>query len=102
MREATEETGLTGLQMKALLGQVDRWIPELQQWHRRWFYHLQPRDPCPSDGIMQRQRHLDVSPPDGSPSDGSQGPIRFEFFWARLPGGILALSGDLGQMPSRS
>ncbi len=98
MREATEETGLTGLQMKALLGQVDRWIPELQQWHRRWFYHLTAADPLPERWHHAEATPSDVSPPDGSPSDGSQGPIRFEFFWARLPGGIPALSGDLGQM----
>jgi len=98
MREATEETGLTGLQMETLLGQVDRWIAELQQWHRRWFYHLTAVGPLPERWYHAERTPSDGMPSDGTPSDGSQGPIRFEFFWAPLPGGIPALSGELGQM----
>jgi 8-oxo-dGTP pyrophosphatase MutT (NUDIX family) len=88
LREATEETGLTDLCLRALLGETEVWVPKLQQRHQRWFYHLEYAGIPP-----ERWYHAEVYPSDGSP-----GPIRLEFFWAPLPDGVPELSGGLGRM----
>jgi 8-oxo-dGTP diphosphatase len=88
MREAAEETGLTGLRRDVLLAEVEVWIPLLQEWQRRTFYHLTCMGNPP-----ERWYHSEVFPSDGSP-----GPIRFEFFWAPLSGGVPALIGGLGAL----
>ncbi len=75
MREAFEETGLTGLQLHAYLGEDDYHVPELDQTDRRRFYHLTCGRQPPTTW-RHEERH---------PSDGSPGPYTFEFFWVRLP-----------------
>ena len=88
MREAAEETGLTGLHLDRVLGETEVWIPELRQSHRRTYYHLT----CTSVPV-ERWYHAEMDPSDGSP-----GPIRFEFYWVALPGGVPELNGGLDQM----
>jgi 8-oxo-dGTP diphosphatase len=78
MREAREETGLTGLQMVRYLGRLERDMspfgtPEIQE---AWYFHLC----CPGDP-PQTWRHAETSA-------GTVEPIWFEFFWAELPGGV--------------
>jgi 8-oxo-dGTP diphosphatase len=93
LREAQEETGLAGLEICAFLGvqEVDlaRW--GLEGLQRRYVYHLQ----------------LAVEPPDTwlhyehTPSDGTPGPIEFEFYWVRFPEGVPELAGDQGAFLGR-
>lgn len=78
MREAFEETGLADLRMNAFLGEYDHAFPELEQTHRRRFYHL-VCDKTPPE----RWEHFEMYPSDGSPA-----PIRFAFFWVPLSDGV--------------
>ncbi len=75
MREAFEETGLSGLQPRAFLGAYDHDVRERDQIHRRWFYHLACEERPPT-----RWRHREMDPSEGGPE-----PITFEFFWVKLP-----------------
>ncbi|MBN1250219.1 MAG: NUDIX domain-containing protein [Anaerolineae bacterium] len=88
MREAAEETGLTGLRLGGRLGETCYWVPELGQWHQRTFFHLICMGRPP-----ERWYHAETVPSDGSP-----GPIRFAFTWVALPDGVPELSGGLDQM----
>lgn len=83
LREAWEETGLAGLVLAGFLGEErrDRSDVGLDEIHHRFFYHLRCSTTPP-----ETWRHAEEDPSDGSP-----GPIPFEFFWARLPDGIPAL-----------
>lgn len=83
LREAWEETGLTGLVMTGFLGEErrDRSDVGLDEIHHRFFYHLRYPDDPP-----ETWRHAEEDPSDGSP-----GPIWFEFSWARLPDEIPTL-----------
>jgi ADP-ribose pyrophosphatase YjhB (NUDIX family) len=80
LREATEETGLSGLEVVRFLGEIrrDRADVGLDEIHHRFFYHLR----CTADP-PETWRHAEHDPSDGSP-----GPIAFEFFWAPLPNGV--------------
>lgn len=89
-REAEEETGLTGLRLVGYLG--ERWFDRRPggraEVHHRRFYHLA----CTAEPPEQ-WHHAEHTPSDGSP-----GPIPFEFVWARLPDGVpplIAGHGDL-------
>jgi 8-oxo-dGTP diphosphatase len=77
LREAAEETGLDGLLVVRKLGEqvlkMDAHGPD--EIHHRYFYQLVSPEAPPDTW-----QHSEVSPSDGSP-----GPIVFEFFWARLP-----------------
>ena len=79
LREAFEETGLTGLELDLLLGETvcdasDLGLDEVQH---RTYYHLRcSGDPPPV------WRHWECDASDGSP------PIEFELFWAPLPDGL--------------
>lgn len=90
LREAQEETGLTGLTIKAYLGEQIRNMEDVgkPEIHHRYFYHLF----CESDPPEQWQHD------ETHPSDGGAGPIRFEFFWVAIPAGIPELIGDHGIM----
>ena len=79
LREALEETGLTGLELDLLLGETidDASDVGLDGVHHRTYYHL-----CYSDEPPQTWRHWECDASDGSP------PIEFEFFWAPLPDGL--------------
>src|SRR5579859_3604447 len=92
LREAYEETWLSGLQLDCFLG--------LQIWdmtaygraeiHHRHFYHLR----CPGRPPAA-WRHWETTPSDGSPA-----PIAFDFFWAPVPAGVPRLiAGHDGLVP---
>jgi len=79
MREAFEETGLTGLELDLLLGETVCAGPELgpDAIHHRYYYHLRCTEDPP-----HIWRHWERDASDGSP------PIEFELFWAPLPDGL--------------
>ena len=90
LREAWEETGLSELSMVTYLGEHIRDMTDvgLDAIYHRHFYHLR----C--EGIPpERWQHDEADPSDGSPA-----PVRFEFFWAALPGGIPELICDHGKL----
>jgi hypothetical protein len=60
----------------------------LDEVHHRYFYHLR----CAGDP-PETWRHGE-----SDPSDGSAGPIVFEFFWACLPHDVPELIADHGRM----
>jgi ADP-ribose pyrophosphatase YjhB (NUDIX family) len=82
LREAWEETGLSGLQLLGLLGECDFPAPDLDQLHRRRFYHLI----CEGDPPATWQHW------ESHPSDGTTEPISFDFFWVGLPNGVPPLA----------
>ena len=90
MREAVEETGLTELRLISFLGEEVRDMSSwgVEQVHHRYFYHLECGGSPP-----RTWRHWE-----GDPSDGTAGPIEFEFWWADLADGVLELSGDHGAL----
>lgn len=86
MREAFEETGLTGLVMIGYLGEqnLDRIPYGKNEIHHRRFYHLA----CPGNPPAT-WRHYE-----NDPSEGDPGPIAFDFFWAILPYELPPLIAD--------
>ena len=86
LREAEEETGLTGFNICAYLGVQDQdRIPYgKDETHRRYFYHLTFNGPAPSTW-----RHYE-----NDPSEGDQDSILFDFFWVRYPDGVPKLMAD--------
>jgi len=88
LREAFEETGLSGLRLEAFLGETAFAAPEIEEINRRRFYHLTCANKPPA-----RWQHSELSPSDGSP-----GPIVFEFFWAALPDGVPPLAYEHDRM----
>jgi len=91
LREAREETGLDGLRLAALLGEVDHEAPGRGEVHRRRFYHLHCTSTPP-----ERWRHEEADP-----SDGGEGPIPFELYWVDLPEGVPPLAGGQDRMLPR-
>jgi len=91
MREAQEETGLTGLELVGFLGYRRRDMSDvgLRAIHHRYFYHLRCPDPTPVTW-----RH-DETQPHGAIDPA---PIRFDFYWVTLPDGVPELIADHGQM----
>ncbi len=75
LREAWEETGLEDLKLQSFLGESHFPVPEWNQIHHRFFYHLT----CASEP-PERWRHYE-----SLPSDGSEGPYALDLFWVRLP-----------------
>ena len=86
LREATEETGLEGLQVVSLIGEQLREMSEfgLDEIHQRYFFLLSSPDTPP-----ETWTHFETDPSDGSPA-----PIAFEFFWAELPNSVPSLAGE--------
>lgn len=76
LREATEETGLEGLQLAAYLGCDEVQIPDREpgEKHQRHFYHLL----CTSEAPENWQHY------ESQPSEGPLVPIRFDFYWLPL------------------
>lgn len=88
LREAMEETGLSGLKLVSLLGSF---ISDLRAIGRdetikAWFFHLEAVAPAP-----QRWRHAESDPHDGS------APVPVELYWVSLDA-IPALGGIDGTM----
>jgi len=88
LREAQEETGLAGLEIRACLGLQEFEFSSAgrTEIHWRHYFHLVVPGQAPNTW-----RHFERSPSDGSP-----GPIAFDFFWLKLSTGMPELSGDLG------
>src|SRR5690348_1137792 len=87
LREAREETGLTGLVLDRLLGEQERDMSDFghEEIHHRYFYHLRYQGQPP-----ETWQHEEISPSDGP----EENPILFEFFWAPLPDGVPELIAD--------
>jgi 8-oxo-dGTP pyrophosphatase MutT (NUDIX family) len=90
LREAQEETGLSGLRLRSFLGvrDFDLSIYGIQEVERRYFYHLELVGDAPSTWL-----HYEWHPSDGSPA-----PIEFEFYWVGFPNDVPELSGNQGEM----
>lgn len=89
MREAFEETGLNGLHLVDKLGMVrfDMQPYGLDEVHHRYYFHLSLASDPETTWIAHEE----------TPSDGSEGPIAFRFFWVPLDQ-VPALSGGLDEM----
>jgi 8-oxo-dGTP pyrophosphatase MutT (NUDIX family) len=74
LREAGEETGLTGLSLGTYLGKDRYKIPEQDVVLERHFFRLHVEPPLPDRWLSYEL----------NPSDGSPAPIEFEFFWMPL------------------
>jgi 8-oxo-dGTP diphosphatase len=90
LREAREETGLNGLRIARFLGErtYDFRPRGRDELHRRYFFHLRcegepPRSWCHGEY---------------TPSDGTPGPIAFDFFWVPLPDGVPELIAEMGAL----
>lgn len=88
-REAAEETGLRALRLRSALGRCGHEIAaEGGSWvQRRHYYHLDVVGSVPP-----AWRHAETDPSDGTP-----GPIWFEFHWVDLAEGVPDLAGGQGQ-----
>jgi 8-oxo-dGTP diphosphatase len=95
LREAWEETGLEGLLLGTYLGRQDQeWDERIYgraEVHERYFFHVL----CPGDP-PDRWRHFEQDP-----SEGEEGPIPFDFFWAPLPDGVPPLIAEQDVMLPR-
>lgn len=91
LREAFEETGLTGLTLAGFLGEQKRDMSDFgrNEIHHRRFYHLHCKQEPPS-----QWRHEELFPSD----DPSSTPIPFDFFWVALPHEVPQLIADHGIM----
>ena len=88
LREAAEETGLSGLHLVRFLGEVDHPVPALGQLHRRRFYHLL----C-TGSPAERWQHNERDPSTGEPE-----PILFELYWVDMPDGVPDLAPGHGAL----
>jgi 8-oxo-dGTP pyrophosphatase MutT (NUDIX family) len=93
LREAQEETGLDALEIRVFLGvqEVDLARFGLEGLQRRYVYHLGLRGGAPESWLHY----------ESTPSDGTPGPIEFEFFWVRLPDEVPELAGAQGEFLDR-
>jgi 8-oxo-dGTP pyrophosphatase MutT (NUDIX family) len=83
LREAAEETGLSGLRLNRWIGRevFDAHPYGRDEFHDRWFFHLTCDEPPP-----ERWRHGE-----SAAANGSHDVIPFEFFWVDLFGNMPAL-----------
>ncbi|MCB2210013.1 hypothetical protein KQH62_03875 [bacterium] len=88
-REGSEETGLTDFKVVCKLGQVTRDLEDLSLSgvRERHYFHLTV-DRFPGERWIAYEE---------TPSDGTPGPIKFEFFWVPLSD-LPVLSGGLDEM----
>jgi 8-oxo-dGTP pyrophosphatase MutT (NUDIX family) len=93
LREAREETGLQGLRLQSYLGQHELDLARYgrQGRLRMVYYHLTLEGKPP-----ERWLHDETDPSDGSP-----GPIEYEFYWVRFPDQVPALAGEQGALLDR-
>lgn len=89
LREAEEETGLQGLALVGLLGEVEREMNDRgrDEIQHRWFYHLLCETETP-----EVWRHDETTPSEGD------GPIAFELIWASLRHERPALIAGMGDL----
>ncbi len=92
LREAEEESGLTGLRIRRYLGTRVYHLPlasgDSVTIHRR-FYQLTYDGPIDANGW----RHWEADPSDGSPE-----PIEFSLRWVKFPHEVPELSVGFGDM----
>jgi ADP-ribose pyrophosphatase YjhB (NUDIX family) len=90
LREAREETGLKGLEIRSFLGACEFDLSPYGQEgvQKRYYFHLEFHGEAPETWL-----HDEMDPSDGSPA-----PIEFEFFWAELPDGVPEMSGGQGEV----
>ncbi|MGI8968203.1 MAG: NUDIX hydrolase [Chloroflexota bacterium] len=88
LREATEETGLTGLKIASFLGEQRRDMADYgrDEIQLRSLYHVR----CSTDPPASWRRY------ELHPSDGNNRPIEFDLFWVQAPNEIPDLVGDQG------
>jgi 8-oxo-dGTP diphosphatase len=99
LREAHEETGLEGLQVRAFLGRHDLDLARYGKPRcgeagivRMFYYHLAFEGDTP-----ERWIHSEMDPSDGTPNpDGIRAPIPFELYWVRFPDEVPELIGEQG------
>ena len=93
LREAHEETGLERLVVKSYLGEQLRNMQDFgkAEVHQRHFFHLSCEGTTPTQW-QHDENHA---------GDGDGAPIRFEFFWAKIPDQIPELIGDHDVMVPR-
>jgi 8-oxo-dGTP diphosphatase len=86
LREAIEETGLLSLRVERFIGRqiFDARTVGREEYNDRWFFHIV----CEGD-VPERWTHGEFNA-----SDGSVGPIPFDFFWADLNSELPALIAD--------
>jgi 8-oxo-dGTP pyrophosphatase MutT (NUDIX family) len=99
LREAQEETGLTGLSVCCFLGEQIRDMSDFSshvgQVHHRYFYHLLCEDENLPDSWLHGERFPSVDEEGEKPSFDSDGfTHRFRFFRARLPDEVPPLIAD--------
>lgn len=91
LREATEESGLTGLRVKRYLGSGIYDFRHLGYGvFRRHFYHIEFLGEAPDRWIGHEE----------APSDGTPSPIELEFYWIDLADGGACLAGEQGDFIS--
>jgi 8-oxo-dGTP pyrophosphatase MutT (NUDIX family) len=88
-REAEEESGLDIPGLVRYLGCVDRDMREfgIDEIHERYYFHLTCHE-------MRAQTWISF---EQTPSDGSQGPIKFRFYWVSLHA-VPSLAGKTDEM----
>ncbi len=89
LREAFEETGLSGLALGAFLGDVQHdWSSRGRyEIHHRYYFHLRIEG-----DVSEAWQHTELYP-----SEGEHESVLFEFFWANLPDGVPPLIGHMGE-----
>jgi 8-oxo-dGTP pyrophosphatase MutT (NUDIX family) len=92
LREAMEETGLLELAVHRYLGCRDFDLSEVGDVgvHLRHFFHLHF-----TGKLLPRWKNFE-----NTPSDGSPGPIEFEFYWVKFPEGVPTLIAGQGALLS--
>jgi 8-oxo-dGTP pyrophosphatase MutT (NUDIX family) len=90
LREAQEETGLDGLELRAFLGvqEYDFSPYGRAEIQRRYFFHLEFRGKTPTTW-----RHFE-----NDPSEGGTEPIEFELFWVQFPDEVPDLIAGQGAL----
>ena len=91
VREAREETGLEGLRLVSFLGRSVCPVPDEDEVHHWWFYHIECRAEPP-----EQWRHVETDP-----SDGDQKTIPFDLYWVDLPNGVPTLAPGHDRMLPR-
>jgi len=88
LREATEETGLSGLRVVRLQGSCKENLASVgkNEHIQAWFYHLET-----NEVTERRWRHVELDPSDGAD------PIEFELYWVGLSD-VPTLGGLDGRM----
>jgi len=90
LREAHEETGLSGLQIEAFLGDVIHDFSPRSRYeiHHRHYYHL-----TTSGEVAERWNCYE-----NDPSEGDHTSILFDLFWVDLPDGVPPLIAHMDEM----